>query len=101
MVAGLRDDASEHKRTFSENTLNIGLGEIVPDVEQPATMLLRHLIGEAVAEVQSCRMRALAPPLIRSRDTPGRSRRHTRDLKSEPVDQANHFFADIAPRSKR
>src|SRR5437868_10571804 len=35
----------------SKNGFDVGLQEIIADVEQPAGMLLRHLIGEAIAKI--------------------------------------------------
>ncbi len=52
----LRADVMRSKSAF-----NVCLGEVVSDVEQPAPVLLRHLIGEAVAEIQRRGMNALAP----------------------------------------
>ena len=42
------------KRVLLEYTLNIGFSEIPTDVEQPASMLFCHFVGEAIAEIQRC-----------------------------------------------
>jgi hypothetical protein len=52
----------------SKNAFDIGLAEILPHIEQAASVLLRDFVGEAVAEIEGCRMDALAPSRIGLRD---------------------------------
>ena len=50
--------------TPSESAFDIGLRKIVANIKQAAGMFLRHLIGEAVPEIEGGPMRAPAPLLI-------------------------------------
>jgi hypothetical protein len=51
-------------------------------------MRLRHLIGEAVAEIESCRVDAFSPLQVHLRDAPCRGGGNGNNLKTQPVDQA-------------
>src|ERR1700719_1705039 len=69
---------------LSKNGFDIGLRKIIADIEQPAGMLLRHFIGEAIAKIQGSRVQASSPALIRLGDTSRGGRRHGHDLKHQP-----------------
>ena len=82
----------------SKDTRNIGPAEITSDEQESAAVLLGHLVGEAVAKVQTRRVHALAPAAIGLRHAPRRGGRHTDDLEPEPTDEPLHLVAEIAPR---
>jgi hypothetical protein len=71
----------------SQNALDIGFGEIIADVQQAAGMFLRHVIGEAIAEIEGGRVPALPPLLLSPGDTPRRGLVDRYDFKTEPADQ--------------
>lgn len=47
-------------------------------------MVVCHVIGEAVTEIQPCRMHAFAPIFIGLRNSPRRGRRHAHDFNGGP-----------------
>jgi hypothetical protein len=53
----------------SRNGLDIGLHEIVADVEQTAGTSLRHFVGAAIAEIQGCRVQTAPAARAASRST--------------------------------
>ena len=59
-----------------QGAVDVGLQEIIPDKEQTAGMFPGCFIGEAIAEVQTGRMHALAPSRIGFGDPPRGSRGH-------------------------
>src|SRR3984893_720651 len=80
-----------------KGTFEIGLREIGADIEQRTGAFFGDFIGKAVAKVQPCVMRAPSPSRIGCGDAACRGWRYRHDFKAEPVDQAGHFFADVAP----
>src|SRR3954467_8057820 len=48
----------------SKNAFDIGLREIVADVEEATGMFFRHRIGEAIAEIERGRVHASSPARI-------------------------------------
>src|SRR5436305_11164187 len=75
----------------SKNAFDIGLREVVADVEEATGMFFRQCIGEAVAEVQGGWVHASAPARINLADPPRCSRRDGNDLATEPIDQPSHL----------
>src|SRR5262245_10797376 len=60
-----------------ENALNISLCKIPAHIEQPAPVLLRNLVGEAISEIERGGVKALAPASVGPRYAPRRGGRHT------------------------
>ena len=84
-------DVAEHLvrdgARFLERTLDIGFGEIVADIEQAAGMFLGHLVGEAIAEIETGRVDAAPPLLIGLPNTPRRGGRDRDDVAFELFNQ--------------
>lgn len=81
-----------------QNAIDIGFREIIAHKKQAAGMSFRHLIGEAIAEIEGGRIPALSPSLISLRDAPCGGGRDAHDFKTKPADDARHFRADISSR---
>lgn len=61
----IRREGKDARRNLSQHAFDIRSGEVVAHVEQAATIFPGHLIGEAVAEIESRRVYTLAPLLVR------------------------------------
>ena len=55
----------------SKHTFDVGLGKVASDIQQTASVLLRHFIGKAIAEIECGQVDALAPLRISLGDAPG------------------------------
>lgn len=76
--------------------LVIGAAGGASAVKMMRPMFPSHLVGEAVAEVQTCRMGAFAPGAVGFGDAAGGGGGDGHDFEAEAVDQLFHFIADVA-----
>jgi hypothetical protein len=80
-----------------EGAFEISSRKVVADVKQRTGIFLGDFIGEAVAEIQPCRMRISSPLRTGCSDPACRGGGYRQYLKAEPTDHMGHFFSDVAP----
>ena len=82
---------------LSKDAFDIGVRELIADVEEAAGRVLRHGVGEAVSEIQTRRVHASSPLFVGFPNPTRRGCGNRHDVEVRPGQEVRHPRPDPAP----